>query len=73
MHRIRTQDLQGITSLLTVLQELGMSAKLIDTNFLKDPNVLETQQFKAINPAGKCACLLHAMSSCTPNAAKWSC
>ena len=38
-------------------QELGLSAKLIDTNFLKDSNVLETAEFRAINPAGKCACL----------------
>ena len=37
------------------MQELGLPVKLIDTNFLKDPSVLESAEFQAINPAGKCA------------------
>ena len=44
---------------LTVLclqQELGMSVNIVEKNFLKDPSVLETDEFKKINPAGKCVC-----------------
>jgi hypothetical protein len=41
---------------LVTLQELGLPVNLIDTNFLKDPSVLESAEFQAINPAGKCAC-----------------
>ena len=42
--------------MLLTLQELGLPVKLIDTNFLKDPSVLESAEFLAINPAGKCVC-----------------
>lgn len=46
---------------LTVLclqQELGLPVNIIEKNFLKDPAVLETDEFKKVNPAGKCACQL---------------
>jgi hypothetical protein len=41
-------------------QELGLSVKVIEKNFLKDPSVLETDEFKGVNPAGKCVCA-HAL------------
>ena len=42
--------------MLVTMQELDLPVKLIDTNFLKEPSVLESAEFHAINPAGKCAC-----------------
>jgi hypothetical protein len=48
-------------SQLTVLcsqQELGLSVNIVEKNFLKDPSVLETDEFKKVNPAGKCVCQL---------------
>jgi hypothetical protein len=52
-------------------QELDLSVKVVEKNFLKDPNVLETDEFRAVNPAAKCAGLhdmLHSgrlyMTSC---------
>ena len=35
-------------------QELGLPVNVVEKNFLKDPSVLETDEFKKINPAGKC-------------------
>jgi hypothetical protein len=49
---------QGPHTALLTMQELGLPVKLIDTNFLKDPSVLEGADFKGVNPAGKCAHVL---------------
>ena len=45
-------------TVLCLQQELGLPVNIIEKNFLKDPAVLETDEFKKVNPAGKCVCQL---------------
>lgn len=43
-----------------------MPVNIVDKNFLKDPSVLETEHFKKVNPAGKCAPpQLYVLTFCT--------
>jgi hypothetical protein len=47
---------------LTVLclqQELGLPVNIVEKDFLKDPAVLDTDEFKKVNPAGKCVSHIH--------------
>lgn len=38
---------------LWLINELGLPVNVIEKNFLKDPSVLDTDEFKKTNPAGK--------------------
>jgi glutathione S-transferase len=48
---------------LWLINELELSVKVVEKNFLKDPNVLETDEFRAVNPAAKLPALVEGAAT----------